>query len=144
MYKLKNKPLTKSLGPYSLKLGPFSLKQPQNRFFIPLFYHFGAIWEAPNGPKKVLKGPQVGGMYDPMSKLKNKPLTKSIGPFLQEKWSKTTRKQFFYAVFGHFGAIWASPSGSKKVHKALQVDWMYSPMSKHRNRPPSKSLGPLF
>jgi hypothetical protein len=83
-------------------------------------------------------------MYDPMSKHKNKPLTKSIGPFLQEKWSKTTRKQVFYAVFGHFKAIWASPNGSKKVHKALQVSGMYIPMSKHRNRPLRKSLGPLF
>jgi hypothetical protein len=31
--------------------------------------------------KKVLKGPQVGGMYVPMSRLENKLLTESIGPF---------------------------------------------------------------
>jgi hypothetical protein len=79
-----------------------------------------------------------------MSKHKNKPLTKSLGPFLQEKWSKTTRKQVFYAVFGHFGAIGAFPNGSKKVHKGLQVDGMYGPISKHRNRPLSKSLGSIF
>jgi hypothetical protein len=71
MYKLENKPLAKSLGP-SFKRN--SLKQPQNRFFILFFHHFGAIWAPPNRPKKVLKGPQVGTMYDPMSKHKNKPL----------------------------------------------------------------------
>jgi hypothetical protein len=32
-----------------------------------------AIWAAPNGHKKVHKGPQVGRMYGPMSKIKNKP-----------------------------------------------------------------------
>jgi hypothetical protein len=79
-------------------------------------------------------------MYDPMSKHKNKLLTKSLGPFLQEKWYKITRKQVFHAVFGHLGAIWASPRGSKKVHKALLVDWMYGPISKHRKRP----LDPLL
>jgi hypothetical protein len=45
---------------------------------------FGAIWGflgTPDGLKKVDKGPQVGGIYGPMSKLKNKPLTKSLGPF---------------------------------------------------------------
>jgi hypothetical protein len=31
--------------------------------------------------KKVDKGLQMGGMYGPMSKLRNKPLTKSLGPF---------------------------------------------------------------
>jgi hypothetical protein len=43
-------------------------------------------------------------MYDLMSELKNRPLTKSVGPFVgpfvgpsvgpfvQKKWSKTTRK----------------------------------------------------
>jgi hypothetical protein len=99
----------------------------------------------PNGRKKVLKGPQVGGIYDPMSKHKNKPLTKSLGPFLRDKWSNTTRKQDLYWVFfAHFRAIWASPNGSKKVHKGLQINGMYGPMSKHRNRPLSKSLGPIF
>jgi hypothetical protein len=31
-------------------------------------------------------------MFVQMSKFENKPLTKSLGPFLQEKWSETTRK----------------------------------------------------
>jgi hypothetical protein len=43
---------------------------------------FRGFWAPPNGPKKVLKGLKVGGMYFPMSKLENKPQTKS---FLQEK-----------------------------------------------------------
>jgi hypothetical protein len=43
---------------------------------------FWGIWATPNGIKKLLKGPQVGVMYGPMSKLKKKPLNKSIGPFI--------------------------------------------------------------
>jgi hypothetical protein len=31
-------------------------------------------------------------MYGSMSKIKNKPLTNSLWPFSQEKWSETTRK----------------------------------------------------
>jgi hypothetical protein len=47
-------------------------------------------------------------MYGPMSELINKPSTKSLGSFLEEKQSKTTRKQVFYTVFffpfcGHLG-----------------------------------------
>jgi hypothetical protein len=45
------------------------------------FDHFGAIYGPLNGLKKVNKGLQMGGMYDSMSKLKNKPLTKLLGPF---------------------------------------------------------------
>jgi hypothetical protein len=63
------------------------------------FCYFEAIWATPNGPKKVLKGLQVECMYSFMYKLKNKPITKSLSPFFQEKWSKTTTKQFFYPVF---------------------------------------------
>jgi hypothetical protein len=40
-----------------------------------LFLLFGAIWAPPNVLEKVDKGPQVGGMYGPMSKVKNKPHT---------------------------------------------------------------------
>jgi hypothetical protein len=42
-------------------------------------------------------------MYGPMSKHKNKPVTKSLGSFFQEKWSKTTRKQvslLFFTILG--------------------------------------------
>jgi hypothetical protein len=76
---LKNKPLTKLLDPFIY--GKWS-KQPENRYLCCFFLHFGAIWAPLNGPKKVPKNPQVGGGYGPMSKLKNKPLAKLLGPFI--------------------------------------------------------------
>jgi hypothetical protein len=39
---------------------------------------FFAVWASPNGPRKILKGLQVSGMYGSMSKIKNKPLTNSL------------------------------------------------------------------
>jgi hypothetical protein len=83
----------------------------------------------------------VAGMYGPMSKLKNKLLTKSLGPFFGEKGSKTTRKLFSYAAFVFFGAIWALPNQPKKVPKGLKVGDMYGPMSKLENKPLTKVLG---
>jgi hypothetical protein len=44
--------------------------------------HFGAIWALKNGPKKVLEGQLVGGTYGLITELKNKPLTKLLGPFV--------------------------------------------------------------
>jgi hypothetical protein len=41
--------------------------------------------------QNVHNGPHVGGMYGPKYKLRNKPLTKSLGPLFYEKWSKATR-----------------------------------------------------
>jgi hypothetical protein len=58
-----------------------------------------------------------------MSKFKDKPLTKSSGPFFQEKWFKITTKQVFMLFFGYFEAIWAPPNGLKKVLKGPQV-WL--------------------
>jgi hypothetical protein len=49
--------------------------------FYAVFSILGAVWVAQSGPKKVPKGPQVGGTYGPMSKLKSKHLTKFLGPF---------------------------------------------------------------
>jgi hypothetical protein len=53
------------------------LKQPEKCFFYAAFYgrrgHLGT-------PKSTEKGPQVVGMYGPISKAENKPLTKSLGP----------------------------------------------------------------
>jgi hypothetical protein len=60
-------------------------------------------------------------MYGPMSKFKDKPLTKSSGPFFQVKWSKVIRKQGFMLFFGYFEAIWAPSNGPKKVPKGPQV-----------------------
>jgi hypothetical protein len=75
-----------------------------------------------------------------MSKLEDKPLTKSLGPFLQEKWSKTARNYFSM----QFGGIWAPPNGRKKVHKGLQVGQIYVSMSKLKNKPLTESLGPFL
>ena len=74
-------------------------------------------------------------MYGKMSKHKNKPLSKLLGPFFQEKWSKTTRKQIFYAVFRDF---WAPPNGPKKIDKGPQVSRMYGLMSELKNKPLTK------
>jgi hypothetical protein len=52
-----------------------------NNLKIVVFMLFLSIWAAPIGPKKVDKGPQVNGMYGPMSKLNYELLTKSFGPF---------------------------------------------------------------
>jgi hypothetical protein len=71
-----------------LKNGP---KQPKNILFYAVLGYLGT----PKWIKKVHKGLQVDGMYDPMSQLENKPHAKSIGPFLLEKWSKKTEKSFF-------------------------------------------------
>jgi hypothetical protein len=103
-------------------------------------------------PKKIYKDPQVGRMYGPLSELKNKPLTKSLGPFLLGETIQNNQKTgFFYcffailgsfghpqmdpkrykkAVFGHFGAIWATPNGPKNISKGPPVGRMYGPMSK--------------
>jgi hypothetical protein len=59
-------------GRFLRRSGP---EQPENKFFV-------LFWGTPKWTKKVVKGPQVGGMYDPMSWLENKLLTESIGPFL--------------------------------------------------------------
>jgi hypothetical protein len=75
------------------------MKQPENRFLC--FFHFGAIWALPNGPKKIPKSLQMG-----KTKLENKPLTKLFGSFLSEKLSETTRKQvfmLFISLLGPFG-----------------------------------------
>jgi hypothetical protein len=93
MSTLRNKPQIIRL----IHLGEM-VQNNQKTGFCTVFSHFGAIWAPPDGPKKVLKGPQVGGRFGPMSKLRNMPVTKLLGPFFWEKWSKTT-KTGFYAVF---------------------------------------------
>jgi hypothetical protein len=84
---------------------------------------FVAIWAPPYGPKKVPKGPQVGETFGVMSKLKNKPLTKLLGLFFLEKWSETTRKQFFIlfvsTILGPFGHPQMDPNRYPKVHKRV-------------------------
>jgi hypothetical protein len=83
-------------------------------------------------------------MYGPMSKLKNKPLTKSLSPFFKNKWSKTTRKHVFHVIFGRFRDIWAPSNGLNEVDKGPQLSRMYGPMSKLKNKSLTKSFGPFF
>ena len=54
-----------------------------------------------------------------MSKLNIKPLTKSLGPFFEEKWSKTTRKHVFYAVFLPFWDHLGTPRWTQKGRQRL-------------------------
>jgi hypothetical protein len=54
-----------------------------------------------------------------MSELKNKCLIKSLGPFLYEKRSKTTRKQVFYTVFLHFLWSFGHPQMDPKMYSKI-------------------------
>jgi hypothetical protein len=89
----------------------------------------------PNGPKKVDKGSQVGGMYVSMSKLENKPLTKSLGP--QGEIVQNNQKIASLCCFGAFGHPLIDP---QKVHRGLKVGRMYVPMFRLENRPLTISL----
>jgi hypothetical protein len=74
----------------------------QNNQKIYYFMLFLAIWTPPNGSKKVQEVLQVGGMYDPMSGLEKRPLTKSLDPFFLGEMVQNDQKIFFvHAVFGH-------------------------------------------
>jgi hypothetical protein len=81
------------------------VQRKKKKVFV--FGHLGAIWAPANRLKKEDKSPLLGGMYSPMSKLKNKPLTKSLSPLSMEKWFKTTGKTVFlwwlFSLWGHFG-----------------------------------------
>jgi hypothetical protein len=81
----------------------------------------------------------VGRMYGPMSKLKNKPLTKLSGPHFKEKLSETTKKQVFMLF-----AICYMPFGRKKVPKGRHVGGTYGPICKLKNQPITKLLGPFL
>jgi hypothetical protein len=154
MSKLENKSENKHI---SLKISTFNrIVRPilsgeivwnnQKTAFYAGFFslHLGVIWSPPNGPNKVSKGPQVGGRCGPMSKLENKPLTKLLASFFQEKLSKTTRKQLFMLGFFNFGVIQASPNWNKKLPKGPQVGGTYSSMSKLKDKLLTKSLGPYI
>jgi hypothetical protein len=61
---------------------------------------FWGIWVPANGAKKVHRGLQVSRMYVPISKLKDKPLTISLGPY-KKKVVPNNQKISFYAVLGN-------------------------------------------
>jgi hypothetical protein len=88
-------------------------------FFYLAYDFFGAIWAPPSRPRKVNKGQQIGGMYGSMSKLDDKPLTKSLGPFFKKKWSETTRKLFFYATLCFSGPFGHPKSTQKGPQRSL-------------------------
>jgi hypothetical protein len=78
-----------------------------------------------NGPKKVIKGPQVGGTYDPMSKLKNKPLTKLLGPFsgeiVQNNQKTGLYAVFFFFIFGPFGHLKWTQKGTPRSKSGQDI-----------------------
>jgi hypothetical protein len=80
MSKLENNPPYQIIKP--IFLGEIVRNNLKTVFMLGCFFFIlGPFWAPPNGPKKVPEGPQVSGMYGPMSELKNKPLTKLLGPF---------------------------------------------------------------
>jgi hypothetical protein len=70
--------------------------------YILLLTIFGPF-RHPKMDQKEFKGPQVGGMYGPMSKYEDKPLNKLLGPLLLERWSETTLVLYDFYVFYVFG-----------------------------------------
>jgi hypothetical protein len=77
---LRISPIPKQLAHFCMKL----VQNNQKMYFYAVF-SCGAFGHL-NGPKTLFKtlfkGPQVGGMYVLMSKLKNGLLTKPLGTFL--------------------------------------------------------------
>jgi hypothetical protein len=79
MSKLKNKAPNHIIRPLLLR----ELARNNHKIFFMLFL---AIWALQNGPKMMPEGLQVDQMYSLISKLKNKPLTKTLGPLSWKKW----------------------------------------------------------
>jgi hypothetical protein len=77
------------------------VQNDQKKGLCAVFGHLGA---PQNGPKKIHKVPQGGGMSCPMSdsELKDKPPTKSLGPFFLGDLVQNNQKTAFSTVFGHF------------------------------------------
>jgi hypothetical protein len=110
-----------------------------------LFFSLGLFGHPHMDQKKVPKGLQVGETFGLMFNLKNKPLIKLLGLFFLEKWSETTRNQVFILFFVyHFGAIWAPPNGPKQVPEGPQVGGTYGRITKLKNKPLTKLLGPFY
>jgi hypothetical protein len=64
------------------------VKNNQKNSFYAVLGYFGAILEASKRlkVKRVYKGPKMSRIYGPMSKRKNKPLTKSL--WTQKRYAK--------------------------------------------------------
>jgi hypothetical protein len=80
---MKKKLLHETFGPSLKRNGP---KEPENSFFLYCFSSFWGHLGTPKQSQKVDKGLQVCRIYGLISNLKNKPPTKSLGPFFKEKW----------------------------------------------------------
>jgi hypothetical protein len=139
MFKLKNKPLAKS---YFYEKWSKTTRKPV--FHAGLFWPFCGPLTTPKWTQKMYSKACKTRCIAQCVNLKIRPPTKSLGPFFQDKGSKTTRKSFVYAVLGQFGAIRAPPHGQKKVVKGPQVGGMYGSMLKLKNKPLTRSSGPFF
>jgi hypothetical protein len=70
-------------------------------------------------PKWIQKGTQRPACgQDVWANVKNKPLTKLLGPFFKEKWSIKNRKQVFMLVF--FSPFWGHFFTPKWIQKSTQ------------------------
>jgi hypothetical protein len=75
-------------------------------------------------PKKIYKDPQVSRMYGLLSELKNKPLTKSLGPFLLGETIQNNQKtDFLYRFWPFRGQIGQMDQMDPKGYtKGYQMD----------------------
>jgi hypothetical protein len=102
-----------------------SPKQPENSFYKAVLGHFQAICTPSNGPKRIQTGPQLGGTYGPMSKLKKKPLTKSLGPFFRRNGPKQSEVRFFMLFWAISGLLRHPQLDPKKYRKPALVGRIY-------------------
>jgi hypothetical protein len=77
-------------------------------------------------------------MYGPLSELKNKPHTKSLGPFLLGGTIQNNQKTGFLYRFCPFWGHLGIPKWTQKGAQRLQVAGMYGPMSKLKIKPLTK------
>jgi hypothetical protein len=103
--------------------------------FVPFLDFFG---HAQMDPKKIYKDPQVGRRYGPLSELKNKPLTKSLDPFLLGETIQNNQKTGFLYPFWPFWGHLGIPKWTQKGTQRLKVAGIYGPMSKLKNKPLTK------
>jgi hypothetical protein len=96
------------------------------------------LGQAQMDPKKIYKDPQVVRMYRPLSELKNKPLTNSLGPFVLGETIQNNQKTGFLYCFWPFWGYLGTPKWTQKGTQRLEVVEMYGQMSKLKNKPPTK------
>ena len=107
---------------------------------IVFFILFWGSWAHPKGPKNVHTDQQEGGMYILVPKTWIWAPNQINRPILIGEMVQNSHKMGVYAVLGHLG----TPNWSQKVHNGPQVGGMYVPMSKLKNKPLNKSIGPFL